>query len=140
MSSNSNDKFYSGGFFYNPRTHKVLLHKRDSNTDNSPDQWAFFGGLSEQGENPLQTFIREIKEELCINIEASNVESLCDYFNSDFDTHRYVFFVKKDVDKSKMTLQEGADFDWISFDEVFKYDLTKRTNQDLKTFYKKHLT
>jgi len=130
----SSGTFYAGGFFYNPRARKVLLHKRDTKTKNSPNQWAFFGGLREGEEPPVQTFAREIKEELGIEFPLQSIHPLCDYFNPDFDTHRYVFYVVTEAPKSAMTLTEGEDFDWLPLEEAFNLDLTKRTRQDLTTF------
>lgn len=128
------DKFYSGGFLYNPKTRAVLLHKRDSETKLNPGRWAFFGGLNEGNERPEQTFIREIQEELNIKILEGKVKLLCDYFNDELQTYRYVFFIENDLEKIQMKLNEGEDFDWISLDKVFNYDLTEKTKRDLKTF------
>ena len=127
-------KFYSGGFLYNSQTKSVLLHKRDAKTEINPNSWAFFGGLNENEETPEQTFIREIQEELDINISPKQVIYLCDYFNEELDTHRYVFFVESELEKSQMHLGEGEDFDWIGLDKVFEYDLTEKTFRDLKYF------
>jgi len=112
----------------------VLLHKRDSAAKVNPDKWAFFGGLSEGNETPKQTFAREIEEELCIKIPEERIEALCDYLNEELETYRYVFFSASDLDKNQMSLKEGADFDWISLDDVFNYDVTEKTVIDLKYF------
>lgn len=126
--------FYAGGFLYNPATKKVLLHKRDTRTKINPGKWAFFGGLSKEGETPIETFIREVKEELGILLESTSIYFLCDYFNPDFNTHRYVFFAITQLPKSAMKLREGEDFEWFTLEEALKLDLTKRTRQDLLTF------
>ncbi len=128
------EKFYSGGFLYNPKTNSVLLHKRDSHTNVNPNQWAFFGGLSEAGETPEETFVREIKEELGIEISPSSIKSLTDYFNEELQTYRYIFFVESNLEKSDMQLEEGEDFSWIPLEKVFEYDLTAKTAKDLRAF------
>lgn len=33
-----------------------------------------------------------------------------------------------------MTLGEGADFEWIALEKVFRYDLTEKTRMDLEKF------
>jgi 8-oxo-dGTP pyrophosphatase MutT (NUDIX family) len=130
------DKIYAGGFLYNPEREEILLHKRDGNTEYNPNQWAFFGGLGEDGETEIQAFIREMKEELNIDISENQVKILCSYFNHERQTNRNIFFVESRLEKSQMYLGEGADFDWIKLDKVFDYDLTDKTIRDLKFFLK----
>ena len=131
-----NNRFYSGGFFYNPNKREILLHKRDGNTKINPHKWTFFGGLSEDEDigKPIQTFIREIKEELSVKLSEEEIIPLCDYLNERENTWRNVFYVISDKPKSEMILGEGAEFDWISLDKIFEYDLSERTIQDLNTF------
>ena len=62
-------KFWAGGFLYNPDNNSVLLHQRDAKTKFNPNAWAFFGGLNEGTETPLQCFIRELSEELGCKLE-----------------------------------------------------------------------
>ncbi|MBI2595461.1 NUDIX hydrolase [Candidatus Daviesbacteria bacterium] len=127
--------FYSGGFLYNPVPKKILLHKRDDKTQNNPNCWAFFGGLNEKNEVPLETFQREVKEELGIKLNLSSIYQLTDYFNPDFSTHRHVFYAyTKEV--NNIQLNEGAGYGWFTLDEALKLDLTKRTRQDLLFFLK----
>lgn len=133
------EKFYAGGFLYNPKTKSVLLHKRDSKAKINPNKWAFFGGLNEGDETPPQTFVREIEEELCIKIPEEKITLLCDYLNEELKTYRYVFFIESNLDKTQMQLGEGEDFDWILLDRVFDYDLTEKTVDDLKFFLETYL-
>lgn len=125
--------FYSGGFLYNPRLQKILLHKRDAKTKNNPSTWAFFGGLSKNKEKPLDTFIREIYEEIGIKLKPESIKKLTEYFNPDFDTQRYVFFAEVD-EGITVHLSEGQDFDWFTISDAIKLNLTKRARQDLLVF------
>ncbi len=127
-------KFWAGGFLYNSETNSILLHKRDAEAKVNPNQWAFFGGLNERDETPKQTFARELQEELTIEIQKEEIKPLCDYFNEELQTYRYVFFVESNLRKSEMQLMEGEGFDWILLEKVFEYDLTEKTERDLKTF------
>lgn len=133
----SNSKtFYAGGFFYDSINQKVLLHKRDDKTKNNPNTWAFFGGLSKRGETPPVTFKRELKEELDVTLTLKKIKKLCNYFNPDFKTHRYVFFTETRVKKEGLRLREGKGFDWFTLSRAFKMNLSKRTRQDLLFFQK----
>ncbi|MCX6761976.1 MAG: NUDIX domain-containing protein [Candidatus Moranbacteria bacterium] len=130
------EKFWSGGFLYNPQNNSVLLHKRDSNTKFNPNSWAFFGGTREKDERPKETFTREMKEELNIEISEDRVIYLCDYLNEELNIYRHIFYVESDLRKDEMKLGEGADFEWVSLEKVFSYDLTEKTVKDLKFFVK----
>ena len=131
-------QFYAGGFLYNPHSKRVLLHKRDEKTDTNKNTWAFFGGLSKKGETPVQTFQREVKEELSVRFPLSKIKPLYDYFNPDFNVHRYVFYVPSSYLKSTLKLREGKGFEWTPLPNAFKFSLSKRTRQDL-TFFQREI-
>ncbi len=126
--------FSASGFLYNPQKKEILLHERDHKTQISPGKWAFFGGSSEDEETSVQTFLREMKEELGITLMLNEAIPLCDYLHEERKTHRYVFYVISDKKKSEMVLGEGAGFDWIPISKVFEYDLTDHTSRNLRTF------
>jgi len=130
-------KFYAGGFLYNPRTKEVFLHKRDSNTKFNPNAWAFFGGLNEGDETPVECFIRELEEEIGLKVSPDKVIYLDDYLNIEFNTHRYVFYVISDVSTEDLTLGEGQGFGWITLDRLDEYNLTEKTRRDLNYFMRK---
>lgn len=127
------EPFYSGGFLYIPTSKKILLHKRDDKTKNNPNSWAFFGGLSIKKERPIDTFLREINEELGLQLEPKVVKAFTDYFNPDLNTHRYVFFTEMKVE-SEFHLHEGDSYGWFTLLEAMHLTLTKRTRQDLQLF------
>ena len=95
--SDVTQKFGVGGFLYNHTTRCVLLHHRDGNTIHNPNRWAFFTGLNEPDETPVNAFIRELREELGVELARKDVIPLCDYFNEvdafGFIGNVYVFFV-----------------------------------------------
>lgn len=116
----------------------VLLHHRDGNTKINPNKWAFFGGLNEGQEDPIDCLIREVHEELGLRLTREQVIPLRSYMNRDLNTFRNVFYVESDVAKSALTLGEGAGFDWVPIDSVFGYDLTAMTRDDLAFFIARH--
>lgn len=134
MTSENRNKYWAGGFLYNPLTNQVFLHQRDANTKFNPNAWAFFGGLNEPGEAPIDTFIREMEEETGLSVTKEEVTHLYDYMNIELNTYRYVFFVSTDVSKDKLQLGEGAGFDWVSMQELDNYNLTEKTLKDLNYF------
>ncbi|MFT3784911.1 MAG: NUDIX domain-containing protein [Tepidisphaeraceae bacterium] len=134
MSEQANSPAYSGGFLYSPRRKAVLLHKRDGNTRFNPNKWAFFGGLAEGTESPLECFLREVSEELGLQLNAAQVHPLRSYLNSGLGTMRHVFVAFADAAEADIRLGEGEAFAWIPMDDVFRFDLTEMTADDLRFF------
>ena len=133
VNKDSTKIFYAGGFLYDSINQKVLLHKRDDKTKNNPNTWAFFGGLSKNSETPIETFKRELREEIDVRLKDDSIEKLTNYFNPDFSTHRYVFYALFE-ETSNLKLREGESYGWFTLKETFSQNLTKRTKQDLSFF------
>lgn len=133
------NRFFSGGFLYNPKSKSVFLHQRDGNTIYNPNAWAFFGGLNEGEESEVECFQRELEEEVGLSVPLEDIQYLDDYLNTEFDTHRYIYYVVSDVKKEDLKLGEGAGFDWVPISDLFNVKLTEKTERDLRTFLTKVL-
>ena len=119
---------------YNPDTDEILLQKRDALAPVNPNLWAFFGGGGEPGETPNVCALRELKEEIGIDIPKETLIPLRRYLNERLKTWRYVFVAEFRIPKSAMVLGEGEDFDWVPRNIVFSYPLTLYTKSDLEFF------
>jgi len=128
------ERFWAGGFLFDPQKNQVLLHKRDSNTKFNPNSWAFFGGLQEGDESPVGCFVRELFEEIGLHVSPENVFHLCDYLNKEFDTYRHVFYVESNIRINELKLGEGAGFEWILLSRLDSKRLTEKTRVDLNYF------
>jgi 8-oxo-dGTP diphosphatase len=52
------------------RDNRLLIYLRDNKPEIPfPDHWDFFGGHVEEGETPEQAMVREVKEELGVDLE-----------------------------------------------------------------------
>ena len=49
---------------------ELLMQKRSDKVDNCPGEWATTGGSVQAGEEPLTTAVRELAEELGMNVFA----------------------------------------------------------------------
>ena len=95
------------------KNEKLLLQLRDDYSEIFfPNHWGCFGGAIEHGESTEQALIREVKEELEIDIAAEN----CEYFiNVDFNMKRggpvikrYFYVVRcKEMELQNITVNEG---------------------------------
>jgi 8-oxo-dGTP pyrophosphatase MutT (NUDIX family) len=133
----SDTKSWAGGFLYNPENDSILLHLRDNKTKFNPNKYALFGGLLLVGlETPLQCFMREMKEEINLEVKQEDVIPLLNNKNIELNTQRYVFYCISDIDPKVLTLKEGAGLKWIPLKDLDAYPISKLTRGDLIYFSK----
>lgn len=99
---------------------KYLLQKRDGNAPLNPNKWAPFGGGAEEGESPTQTLVRELKEEIEFEIQASDLEHLCTVDSKTRDEKRYIYYIKKTLEADDVVLHEGEKFAYFTVQEAAK--------------------
>ncbi|MEN9625676.1 MAG: hypothetical protein RL557_4 [archaeon] len=96
---------------------KILLQDR-RNISKFGEQWGFFGGSIEEGENPEQAVVREIFEEL--EYKLINYKFFKKYgaiLPSDQESEAYVF-VAEFPGFEKLHQHEGDDMKLFSFEEA----------------------
>jgi 8-oxo-dGTP diphosphatase len=105
---------YSGAILRNNKG-KILFQLRDENGRN-PNKWGIFGGGIKKGENPTNALIREIKEELGINISISKIlkRYRIPWINY------YIFEVHLKNKPKKSQLREGKDMKFMKIEEFMK--------------------
>lgn len=91
---------------------QIFIQDRDGH---KPPPWGFFGGGIEENESPLQAVIREIKEELDLDLLEADLEYLGEFPTqfSDQQIERSVFLYR--TDQKEFTVLEGAGGKWLSF-------------------------
>ena len=97
---------------------KLLVQKRSSNKKRYPNMWAMTTGAMNIDENMNQAIIREVKEELGIDIKENELiytgvlKGNTAFINS--------FIVKKDIDLKELILQkeEVSNVEWNSYEEI----------------------
>ncbi|PPK99338.1 (deoxy)nucleoside triphosphate pyrophosphohydrolase [Parapedobacter indicus] len=98
---------------------KILICQR-SNTMNLPLKWEFPGGKVEPGEDETRTIVREIKEELHLDIEVTKRLQPVEHDYPAFRI-RLVPFIAKMIG-GELLLEEHADARWIAVNELNRYD------------------
>lgn len=108
---------------------QVLLQKRSPNKKLWPNTWDITaGGHVLTGEFGFEAIIREIKEELGIDIDKENITFIGssissnvkgDIVNNHFNEY---YIVNKDIDETKLELQEEevSEVKWIDKDEIIE--------------------
>jgi 8-oxo-dGTP pyrophosphatase MutT (NUDIX family) len=93
---------------------KFLLQLRSNIKKISyPNMWGLFGGGRKQNETPEQTAIREIKEELNLDLIQNKLKLLL--INSE---GHHIFRYFKDIKNSKLELNEGQEMKFFSPKEI----------------------
>ena len=112
---------------------KVLIIKRSDQDIQKPGIWEIPGGRSEKGENPKKTLIREIKEEVGLDIEVKNVLEVHNFTRDDgqkiiMNVYNCIPF-NVDVKLSP----EHAEFEWVHINDV-KNKLDTFFHKEVDTF------
>lgn len=77
----------------------------------SPGTWCLFGGHMDPGETPLQTAIRELKEETGITAAPADMVPLFRFVpEGGVQAHHYFFHYTRPIAPSEMRVFEGAGF------------------------------
>ncbi len=100
---------------------KILLQLRDNNKKIlNPNKWGIFGGGVEKNEDPKDAAIREIKEELGVNINPNNLNLI---IKIDFEgEEKNIFKAKLPCPISKLELKEGSKMKLFTKEEILKLD------------------
>lgn len=112
---------------------KVLLLLRDNKPGlKNANKWSLIGGGVDEGESSQEALIREINEELCIEIEQFDFlgEARTE------DGRKGIFYIRLNNKQAKSIKlgNEGQKIGFFSIDEVGELELTKKLN----SFFKRH--
>lgn len=99
----------------------VFLQKRSADMENLPNYFGPWGGGADENETSKQTLIREIKEELNIDLDIKTVEYFNHYEFLGAIQDVYIFKAPEDWEKD-LVISEGDYGQWLSSEEVFKRD------------------
>ena len=91
------------------RRNRLLIYLRDNQPDIPfPNHWDFFGGHIEEGEAPEAALVREVREEL--GIELKQWSFFRQYLCTEGDAYpnvKYLYWAKIDTTAEELTLYEG---------------------------------
>ncbi|PTP78098.1 NUDIX hydrolase [Vibrio splendidus] len=90
---------------------QVLLEKRSESKETDPGLITIPGGHIEHGENLVQTFFRELDEEL--NVVPIDYQYLCSLYHPTKELQLIHYFIVSDWE-GDITAQEADDVKWYS--------------------------
>jgi 8-oxo-dGTP diphosphatase len=114
--------FYVATCLLFDRNNKLLIYLRDDKPDISfPNHWDLFGGMIEEGEIPEQALVREVKEEL--GIELTGYHKFRDYESNEIEkpNKKYVFYAKINFLPEELILNEGQQLLSIDLNDRHQY-------------------
>jgi 8-oxo-dGTP diphosphatase len=89
---------------------ELLLYLRDNKPSIPfPDHWDLIGGHMEEGETPEEALIREVKEELGIDLKEYSFYKKYECLTGDaYENIKYIYTGKINIPLDKITLLEGV--------------------------------
>lgn len=115
---------------------RLLIYLRDHKpTIPFPGHWDFFGGHVEAGESPEEALVREVREEL--GVELSRYEFFRRYECREGDAYpnvKYIYRGQIERRAQELTLYEGQKLASISAGERFAYPLANILRLILEDF------
>ena len=115
---------------------QVLLLLRDNKPDIPyPDTWDVPGGHVELVERPEDCIVREMYEEMGINLKGFELFS-----ETEFDDRiEYTFWKTEDMDISGIRLTEGQCLKWFTEEEVYQTVLAYGFNRIMADFFQSEI-
>jgi 8-oxo-dGTP diphosphatase len=99
---------------------EILLYLRDNKPDIPfPNHWDLIGGHVEEGETPEEALLREVKEELGIDLTDYTFYKKYECLTGDaYENIKYIYSGKINLPIEKVTLLEGVRPQYFSKSEI----------------------
>ena len=94
----------------------LFLIANRSFEDNSQGIWEFPGGKVEENETFISALVREIKEELSLNIKVGNMIATIDLNKT--DKNIYVHYYYAIIVSGQISLNVHSEFKWVSHTQL----------------------
>ena len=110
---------------------EILMQQRDDGNGQKilyPNMWCIPGGHCEDGEEPSETVVREIKEEYRLDVKKNDCKFIGSYIHDGGNDN---IFICKVNDSAQPTLCEGKALAWNTIEEIKKMKLGWRQNEIL---------
>jgi len=113
---------------------KILLLQRSNYSENYPEFWGCPGGRAEQGETAEQNVIREVKEECNLNFSPTSILKTGVWQNRNY--YRFLGHWNGEIEIQAL---EVLDYNWFSYEEAIKLNLSFDYKDVIEMLYTKQL-
>ena len=118
--------------FLNDQREILLFLRDDIQSIPYQNMWDIPGGHVEKDETPEQCIVREMKEEMGLDLQDFREFNIVEFS----DRVEYVFWKKENLDISKIELTEGQYLKWFTEDDIRNTNLAFGFNQVAQDFFK----
>jgi|GEM_PF-718415 len=117
---------------------EYLLQQRDEHAPSFKHHWTLFGGQVEEGEEPKEALLRELKEE--INLDPVIIESitLIQKNINDNGITQYIFELMTNVQIGDLSLSEGETMAYVGEDALFDREFAFNIKEVFEKYIKQN--
>ena len=119
--------------FINQRQEVLLFLRDDNPAIPYPNTWDLPGGHVEPDETPQQCIVREMMEEMELDLTFFHHFSTTEFF----DRIEYVYWKRADLNIADIRLHEGQYLKWFTHEQIKKTPLAHGFNQIIDNFFLK---
>lgn len=110
----------------------ILLQLRDNKTNIPyPNMWAIPGGHRDTGEMPLECILREVKEELGIELHEATLFAAAERSYG----REHTYWTRAHFSLEDITLSEGQGVQWFTYNEIKTMQLIYEDNTIIDEFF-----
>ena len=114
----------------------LLLHRQDHKPQGNT--WAVPGGKVDKGEDLLDALVREVKEEIGLDLDRNGYIFFEKYFlrHPGWDLMYHVYYIQlQELPKIYLNTGEHKDYQWLSPADALKLDLLEDEDSCIKWKY-----
>ena len=119
---------------------ECLLQYRDAGAPLDPNQWALFGGHKEEDEAPIETIIRELREEIGLSFAPERFRYLGEFSDAAHGGSKVSLYhlLLAEGEKAGIKLGEGGGYRFFSSkEEILGLPMPDWERETLTKFLKK---